>query len=62
MQPDGRSPVVLEDVAGISLTRCKAQRADGVPGLVLKDVTDFTLADCPGFADTHRQKVEAGSF
>ena len=59
---DRRPPVVLQDVAGISFRKFNAQRAAGVPGFVLKDVTNFTVQDSPGTADTTRAAVAAGSF
>ena len=59
---DKRSPVFLQDVAGIKFDRFKAPRVAGVPGFVLRDVTDFSAKDCPGLADTTRAKVEAESF
>lgn len=61
LQEDRRSPVVLQDVAGISFKQFKAQRVDGVPCFRMKEVTDFSITDCPGFPDTHRAKIEAES-
>jgi polygalacturonase len=55
---DKRSPVVLQDVAGIAFARFKAERAGGVPLFVLKNVTGFTATNNAGFADVHREKVE----
>jgi hypothetical protein len=59
---DRRPPVVLQDVAGISFRKFNAQRAAGVPGFVLKDVTGFAVKDCPGTADTTRATVAGGSL
>jgi hypothetical protein len=48
---DKRSPVVLQDVAGISFEKFTAQRAAGVPAFVLKDVTGFSVKDSPDLGD-----------
>jgi hypothetical protein len=62
MAEDRRSPVVLQDVAGISFRKFNAQRAAGVPGFVLKAVTNFAVQDSPGTADTTRATVAGESL
>jgi polygalacturonase len=61
-EPDARPAVRLEDVAGADLEDVKLQRAPGRPALVLRQVTNFLLRNCPPLADTRRARVVRESF
>ena len=57
-----RPVVVLNDVAGADFDHVKARRTTDVPFFVLRNVSDFTLHNCPGLTDTNRVTIEHESF
>jgi hypothetical protein len=57
-----RPPIVLNDVAGADFDHVKARRTPDVPFFILRNVSDFTLHNCPGVTDTNRTTVEHDSF
>jgi polygalacturonase len=57
-----RPPIVLNDVGGADFDHVKARRTPDVPFFVLHNVSEFTLHNCPGLADTNRATVERDSF
>ncbi|MFT3870486.1 MAG: glycosyl hydrolase family 28-related protein [Nibricoccus sp.] len=59
---DTRPAVVLMDVAGITFDRFKAQRAGGTALFELRDVSDFTMRNCPSISDTYKKTVKLKSL
>jgi polygalacturonase len=58
MQEDRRPAFVLDDVSGADFQHVKAQKATGVPTIVLKKVEDFTTRGCTPLPDTKIAKVD----
>jgi polygalacturonase len=59
---DLRPTVVLEDVAGASLSAVTLPHAAGTPALNVKRVSSLALANNSGLPDLHRDRVEAEKF
>lgn len=55
LQPDERSPFILDDVKTANLQGITAQRKEGVPVLVLKEVTGLKTIDCEGVRDSPKE-------
>lgn len=53
-----RPVAVLDDVAGARFINLQGERAGDAPFFVLRGVTDFSMRDCPGFADLKRGSAE----
>lgn len=49
--PEGRPPVVLDDVAGARFAGLHAGHAADVPTFLLRAVRNFTVSDAEGLAD-----------
>ncbi len=58
MQEDRRPAFVLDDVSGADFQHVKAQKAAGVPTIVLKNVKDFTARGCTPLPDTKIPNVD----
>jgi polygalacturonase len=58
MQEDRRPAFVLDDVSGADFQHVKAQKATGVPTIVLKNVQDFTARGCTPLPDTQIPKAD----
>ena len=58
MQEDRRPAFVLDEVSGVDFQHVKAQKATGVPTVVLKKVEDFTARGCTPLPDTEIPKVD----
>jgi polygalacturonase len=58
MQEDRRPAFVLDDVSGADFQHVKAQKASGVPTLVLRKVEDFTARACTPLPDTKIPQVD----
>ena len=59
---DFRPPFLLQDVSGVDFNHVSAQREDGVPAFVLRNITDFNIHDCKGVADTHIDRADQKKF
>jgi polygalacturonase len=62
MEEDLRPTMILDDVSGVRLSAITLPHAAGTPALVAKNVSNLTLNDSSGFADLHRDHVEAEQF
>jgi hypothetical protein len=62
VKDDTRPAIVLDDVAGATLDHVTASRAGGAPLVVLRKVSDFSVADSPGVPDSKRPSVEQESL
>ena len=58
MQEDRRPAFVLDTVRGIDLNHVKAQKAPGVPTIVLRDAEDVTVHHSTPVPDTHVDKAD----
>jgi hypothetical protein len=58
MKEDRRPAFVLDDVRGADFQHVMAQKAAGVPTIVLKKVEDFTARGCTPLPDTSVPKVD----
>jgi polygalacturonase len=58
MQEDKRPAFVLDDVSGADFQHVKAQKAEGVSTIVLRNVRDFTARGCTPLPDTHIPTVD----
>ncbi len=56
MEKDERAPVVLDDVSDALFERFRAQRAEGAPVFVLREVAGLEVSHCEGVDDV---KIEA---
>ena len=61
-QPEQRAPIVLMDVTGIVFSGLKAQRNEGSPMFVLRDVHDFSSHGSPHLPDTERAYTDNDSL
>lgn len=59
---DARPVFALEDVVGADFDHVKAQRAEGAPFFVLRQVTDFTTHNCSGASDMNRKEAGQDAF
>jgi len=59
---DMRPPFWLLDVQDADFFNIKAQREEGVPTFMLKNVEQFRAHDVRGMADTVKDKVDTGKF
>ena len=59
LKEDARPPFVLTDVMGADFQHVKAQRGDGVPTFVLKNVADFSTHQCWPLPDMRLDRVDA---
>jgi len=57
-QPDARTAVQLDDVAGVRLDAVDIQREAGGAFCVLRGVSDFAARDCAGATDVRRARAE----
>jgi polygalacturonase len=62
VQDDTRPVVVLDDVAGAEFDHVKARPAGGAPFFVLRHVTDFSVGNSPGVADTKLASADQKSL
>jgi hypothetical protein len=53
VKEDRRPAFVLDSVEGIELEHCKAERADGVPGLVMIKAKGIKIHATEGIVDFH---------
>ena len=51
MKEDGRPPFILDDVKGAELRYIKAEKANGTPSVILKNVTDVNIKEVQGVKD-----------
>jgi len=58
MREDRRPAFVLEDVSGADFQHVKAQKAAGIPTIVLRKVEDFTARACTPLPDTKIPQVD----
>ncbi len=58
MNRDERPPFVLDDVHNASFYHIDAQKGDGAPQFILKNVTNFSTHQVKGVEDTKLEKVE----
>jgi hypothetical protein len=58
IQEDRRPAFVLDDVSGADFQHVKAQKAAGVPTIVLRKVEDFTARACTPLPDTKIPQVD----
>jgi polygalacturonase len=58
MQEDRRPAFVLDTVRGIDLNHVKAQKAAGIPTIVLRNAEDISVRHSTPVADTHVDKVD----
>ncbi len=58
MQEDRRPAFVLDDVSGADFQHVKAQKATGIPTIVLRKVEDFTARACTPLPDTKIPQVD----
>jgi polygalacturonase len=58
MKEDRRPAFVLDSVKGVELRHVKAQKAAGVPTLVLQNVENFSIHGSSGLPDAHLEKVD----
>jgi polygalacturonase len=59
LKEDVRPPFWLNDVIGVDFQHIKAQRSEGVPMFVLKNVADFNTHQCWPLPDTRLDRVDA---
>jgi hypothetical protein len=59
---DGRPPLMLDHVKGADLRFIKAQKANGTPVVVLKDVADVRLQQVAGVKDANVKSAAKKSF
>jgi polygalacturonase len=59
LKEDVRPPFWLNDVIGVDFQHVKAQRSEGVPTFVLKNVADFSTHQCWPLPDTRIDRVDA---
>ena len=59
LKEDVRPPFWLNDVIGVDFQHVKAQRSEGVPMFVLKNVADFNTHQCWPLPDTRLDRVDA---
>lgn len=59
---DARPAFVLDDVSSASFFRIKAQKMNGVPTFVLKNVSDFGVWQSKGIKDTHIERAVQQQF
>ena len=59
LKEDVRPPFWLNDVIGVDFQHIKAQRSEGVPMFVLKNVADFNTHQCWPLPDTRLNHVDA---
>jgi hypothetical protein len=57
MKEDRRPAFVLDTVEGIALENCKAQKADGVPMLVMMHARRVEAHHCAGLTDFQGDSV-----
>jgi polygalacturonase len=62
MKDDMRPALILSDVKGAEFNNLKAQHATGVPLMVLKNVTDFSVHHSQGLADAEMKEVKVKEF
>jgi len=62
MKEDMRPALILSDVTGAEFNDLKAEHASGVPLMVLKNVSDFSVHHSPGIADTVLKEVKTREF
>jgi hypothetical protein len=62
LEHDERVPIVLQDVEDVCLERVDAQRAEGVPTIVLRDVRGVEVTRCRGIADTRIDAVDRATL
>jgi len=58
MKEDARPPFILDDVKGAELRNVKAQKANGTPGVVLKNVTDVSIEQVQGVKNATIKKAD----
>lgn len=58
MQEDFRPPFQLDDVKGADLRYIDAQRVNGIPSFVLKNVKDVTIQQVQGLKDAYIKTVD----
>jgi polygalacturonase len=61
-EDESRPPFLLQDVNGVTFDHVSAQRLSSVAAFVLRNVTDFTVHDCKGVANTHIDRADQKSF
>jgi polygalacturonase len=54
LQPDDRSPFILDDVKGADLQGIRAQRKEGLPVFIFKEVSGLKTIDCEGVKDSSK--------
>jgi polygalacturonase len=59
---DTRPAIVLDDVAGAELDHATGEKAGGAPTAVLRNVSDFSVANSPGVQDRRLPRAEKESF
>ena len=59
LKEDVRPPFWLNDVIGVDFQHIKAQRSEGAPMFVLKNVADFNTHQCWPLPDTRLDRVDA---
>ena len=58
LSEDSRPPFWLDDVDGANFNSVAAQKAEGVPIFVLRNVSDFTTHECKGVPNAHFDRVD----
>ena len=58
MKEDRRAAFVLDTVKGIDLEHVKAQKASGIPTIVLQNVEDFSVYRSSPVPDAHVDKAD----
>lgn len=62
-EDESRPPFLLQDVSGVTFDHVSARRLSSVAAFVLlRNVTDFTVHDCKGVADTHIDRADQKKF
>ncbi len=61
-EKDMRPPFYLEDVKNADFTNITAQREEGVPAFILKNVENLTTHQYRGLEDVKKDKVEEGKL
>ena len=61
-EPDSRTRVVLDDVAGVTLRNLAVPRPAEGPAFVLRGVRDFEISESPGVPDAKHENAEAREF
>jgi polygalacturonase len=59
---DMRPAFVLDDVAGVTFTRVKAQKMSGVPTFVLRNISGFSLWQSPDLKDITIDRADRRQF